>query len=212
MSTKEKILQTALRLFNEHGTDAITVRHIAKEMQISHGNLCYHYPTTDIIIEKLYEQLVEKLTAAILSVPLGKIDLQLVYDASLVTYRLFHEYRFLMLDFVRITRRIPGIREHYRQLVGFRHQQFSLVFEALIANGLLKPPAHTTQLEDYITQLFVFGNFWLSEAEIVFDKTEEEKIRYFHRVAFGSLVPLLTEKGWKEFQKTSAKLSEASNQ
>ena len=208
MSTKEKILQTALYLFNEHGTDAVTVRHIAKEMRISHGNLCYHYATTDIIVEKLYEQLVEKLTAAILSVPLVKTDLQLVHDASLATYRLFHAYRFLMLDFVRITRRISGIREHYRQLVGFRHQQFSLVFEALVANGLLKPPVYPTQFEDYTTQLFVYGNFWLSEAEIVFDKTEEEKIKHFHWVAFSSLVPLLTERGWKEFQKASVKMSE----
>ena len=40
MTTKEKIIDTALQLFNKQGIDPVTTRHIAKEMNISHGNLC----------------------------------------------------------------------------------------------------------------------------------------------------------------------------
>ncbi len=61
MTTKEKILEAARELFNKEGIDAITTRHVAARLGISHGNLCYHYPRKEILIEKLYYELVEKL-------------------------------------------------------------------------------------------------------------------------------------------------------
>ena len=61
MKTKERILEAALRQFNDIGTDQATVRSIAEEVGISHGNLCYHYKNTDVLIEALYDRLVEEL-------------------------------------------------------------------------------------------------------------------------------------------------------
>ena len=43
MNTKHKILKTALDLFNKEGLDQVSVRRIAVEMNISDGNLRYHF-------------------------------------------------------------------------------------------------------------------------------------------------------------------------
>ena len=49
--TKEWILETACRLFNEYGTAAISTKRIAKEMGISPGNLYYHFKNKELPIE-----------------------------------------------------------------------------------------------------------------------------------------------------------------
>ncbi|WP_240510954.1 TetR/AcrR family transcriptional regulator [Algoriphagus antarcticus] len=47
LKTKEKILLTAIKLYNPSGVQIITSRHIAAEMGISHGNLDCHYKTKE---------------------------------------------------------------------------------------------------------------------------------------------------------------------
>lgn len=61
MGTKEKILATALELFNEQGIDVITIRHIAKEMGISHSNIQYYFKNADDIITTIYVNHINEL-------------------------------------------------------------------------------------------------------------------------------------------------------
>jgi AcrR family transcriptional regulator len=52
--TRERILQAALMLFNRFGEPSVTVSAIAADMGISHGNLYYHYPSKEKIVEDLF--------------------------------------------------------------------------------------------------------------------------------------------------------------
>ncbi|WP_404341116.1 TetR/AcrR family transcriptional regulator [Pseudoalteromonas mariniglutinosa] len=54
MSTKDKIIQTSIRLFNQHGERAITTNHIASHMCISPGNLYYHFKNKEHIIRQIF--------------------------------------------------------------------------------------------------------------------------------------------------------------
>ncbi len=56
-STPERILSTALRLFNQFGVDRVPVYKIAAEIGISPGNLTYHFPRKQDIIYQLIDNL-----------------------------------------------------------------------------------------------------------------------------------------------------------
>lgn len=55
MTKKEKIIYTALKLFNESGSNSVTTNHIADKMGISPGNLYYHFANKKEIIRKILE-------------------------------------------------------------------------------------------------------------------------------------------------------------
>src|SRR6185436_2798585 len=124
MTTKEKILKTALTLFNTKGTEWVTVRDIAKKMGISHGNLCYHFPTTDHIIKQLYFNLVDELSREILAMQQANQSPQNVFKGSRVLFDLLYKNKFLMLNFVDIMRRMPDVHKHYRALQEQRRIEF----------------------------------------------------------------------------------------
>ena len=59
--TKEKILKTALGLFNNEGESAVSAVDIASVMGISPGNLYYHYKGKDEIIIELFADFEEEI-------------------------------------------------------------------------------------------------------------------------------------------------------
>ena len=77
--SKRKILQTALRLFAEHGVDAISVRRIAEEAGYTNPALFKFFDTKDslalYLFESCYLQLFDHLNAAIGNV--GTLEEQL---------------------------------------------------------------------------------------------------------------------------------------
>ena len=56
LKTKERILQLSLQLFNERGERSVTTNHIAAELNMSPGNLYYHFRNKSEIIKQLMEQ------------------------------------------------------------------------------------------------------------------------------------------------------------
>ncbi|KAB0572105.1 TetR/AcrR family transcriptional regulator, partial [Helicobacter pullorum NCTC 12824] len=49
VKTSERIVQTSLELFNQQGERSVSTNHIAAHMEISPGNLYYHFPNKQAI-------------------------------------------------------------------------------------------------------------------------------------------------------------------
>lgn len=59
INTRRRILETAIRLFNEKGTKAVTTNHLAAALGISPGNLYYHFRSREDIIRAILDMMDE---------------------------------------------------------------------------------------------------------------------------------------------------------
>ncbi len=107
--TAERILEVSLELFNRFGEPNVSTTLISAELSISPGNLYYHYPAKDELINTLFDRY-ERALAEILQAADG---VENVEDAWLFFHMLFEliwGYRFLYRDLNDLLRRTAGWR------------------------------------------------------------------------------------------------------
>lgn len=201
MKTKDRILSAALKLYNDHGIEPITVRHIAKELGMSHGNLCYHFPTTDHIIQALYLNLVDDISGAFERLAQTELSLKRVSEALLTVMRLFQQYRFFLIDFVAICRRISEIKQHYLVLIKQREEMELYLLRLLQQNGIIQADIPDSQLLLLVQRLAILADFWLSNAEILSEQDETKRLSRYHRLIFSDIWPYLSRNGRADYDK-----------
>lgn len=169
MKTKEKILVYALRMFNEQGAEKISTRHIATEMNISVGNLHYHYPNKNEVILQLMKAFLKRTDALAILLeqePPGPHNWTAVIE---LTFELIVEYRFLFNDRLVLTRRLPEIQNMFREMVVRRRVEFMGFVGKLTEEGLLRTDLPGDQYEALFKQIVILYNSWLGH-HILFDE------------------------------------------
>ncbi len=199
MKTKDKILQMALQQFNERGIEQVSIRSISSALGISAGNLTYHYKNTDKIIYALYLQLVEELGRSIEQVISQSPDIQWLYEATAYNCRMMWKYRFLLIDFVAISRRITDIRDHFRQLVKMRQWQIRQAINEMVELGLFIPEWQEGMYDKYILRMIIMSDAWIPDAQIHFEGQEEEIMAFYTELIVSSIQPYLTPAGQKAY-------------
>ncbi|WP_439488159.1 TetR/AcrR family transcriptional regulator [Algoriphagus sp.] len=195
-NTKNNILESALRLFNEAGVAQVSLRTIATDMGISLGNLTYHFKKREEIIDALYLQLVEKLDQAIQGEINQSNHLQLLFELPSVCLISFYEYRFLMLDFVYINRNHAMIRGHYSKLLEDRAVQFHHIVQELISGQLIREEIIENEYLYLFRNLRIVSDFWLSATMIDKDnKLMKKDIAEGAHQLRSMIFPYLTVKG-----------------
>lgn len=200
MKTKDKILETALFLYNTEGTSHVTSRHIAEQTGISDGNLRYHFPRQEDIVFALYEQLTREIDRELESIDIGQTSLNDIFDSQLRVMHIFCNYRFIFENFTGLVRKSGKIRKHFLQLMEGRKTAIAMMLEILRQRGLLREElAHTDYLY-FLNNLGILNNFWLNDAEIYHEQITADVIRQYAVQLFGTLTPYLTSEGLKEFR------------
>lgn len=96
--TKERILDGALKLFNENGEASVTTAQIAEQLDISEGNLWYHFRTKRDIIFELFCRLESEIDKNLSRLPSDNPDFRDFMSYAARAFEYLWEYRFLFRD------------------------------------------------------------------------------------------------------------------
>jgi AcrR family transcriptional regulator len=202
MKTSEKILETALFLFNRDGFSNTTLRGIAQEMGISQGNLNYHYKTKEELVEKLYMDLASKMDERVSFFAMQAGYLGLLYESSVQMMQTLYSYRFFMRDFYVMMRQFPNIRLHYTNLQKKRAEEFATIFTFMIKEDILREPEFDSEYHHLYKRMQLIGDNWINDVELIEQKQVDDLlIRAYAKILFEIIYPYLTSKGkdlWKQ--------------
>ena len=112
--TRERILETSLAMFNAQGEPNVTTNHIADELEISPGNLYYHFRNKEDIVEQVFARYEARMDQALL-VPEGRLpNLEDIWLQLHLVFECMWEYRFLYRDLVDIALAQPQAQGAFR--------------------------------------------------------------------------------------------------
>lgn len=205
--TKEKILQTSLELFNKEGISNITLRNIASAMNISQGNLNYHYKKREDIVFALYKKVVHIFDETYASMKQPEASFDLLFQSSAFIYSTFEKYKFLMLDFVEIMRQYPSIKTHHQRLHQVRKTETLQAFRMLKDKGLMLPEEFKGQWECVIQQLLIIGDFSMANLNIFHPEDGQNHLKTFVQLMTQLIYPYLSSKGKKSYWETYKKMT-----
>jgi AcrR family transcriptional regulator len=159
--TKTRILDAALTLFNERGTDTVTTNHIAEALSMSPGNLYYHYRNKAEIVRALFAR-IQAEWATNYAVPPATMPSIPMMEAMLAgNFDIQARYRFFFRDLTLLLNADPELAAGYRanreQGLGNTKYLITLFAEA----GVLKPVESEQALDDLAQLLWMVGDFWL---------------------------------------------------
>lgn len=195
MKTSEKILETALVLFNEKGISEVSSKTIAEEMGISYGNLCYHFPKKDDIILQLYLNMQEQIDLQFKNIQEEVINLEFMLSRLKLLFEEIYKYKFIYLGITKVMRHFDHIKDHARQQFDQRWIILDTLAQFLVANGYMKPFKEEREKDMLIHSLLMISNSWISDAELFFKGKESEKVDYYMQLFFNLVQPSLTAKG-----------------
>jgi AcrR family transcriptional regulator len=177
MKTRDRILVTSLAVFNEEGEAHTTTIDIANELDISPGNLYYHFKGKDQIIAELFSQyeiaLGDTLSAPI-EAPLGSGRGQ-VEDNWYYLYVVLEEmyqYRFLYHNLDDILQRYPELRRAFRRLIQLKRAALFAICSTLLEQSVID--AREQQLVGLVDNMTLVLTFWLNYDQLLHETREPQ--------------------------------------
>ncbi|MCX7892568.1 MAG: TetR/AcrR family transcriptional regulator [Burkholderiales bacterium] len=158
--TRERILETSLRLFNDFGEPNVTTTTIADELNISPGNLYYHFRNKDEITNTIFAGFEREIDAALAVPAQRRADVEDIWLFLHVLFELVWRYRFLYRDLNDLLSRNRTLEIHFKQILERKVRTAAGLLEGLAAAGELE--AQPAEIEPLATNMVVLATYWLS--------------------------------------------------
>ena len=157
--TAERILEVTLALFNRFGEPNVSTTLISAELNISPGNLYYHYPAKDELINALFDRF-ERALNDLLN---AGDDVRNVEDAWFFMHTLFEliwEYRFLYRDLNDLLSKNRRLETHFQSILKNKTRAARAMLDGMRRGGALQ--IDSRELDATATSMVVVLTYWLS--------------------------------------------------
>jgi len=158
--TVERILAESLRLFNERGEANVTTGMIAEALDMSPGNLYYHFRNKDQIVERLFRRFAERVD----------VDPSPVRDAASAIEDLWlylhlmleaiWEFRFLYRNLDDLLARNRKLRDPFNRILDRKRDVVVGLCDGLARVGAMR--ASNEEIRVLASNVLVVATYWLN--------------------------------------------------
>ncbi|EON92617.1 TetR family transcriptional regulator [Marinobacter lipolyticus SM19] len=160
IKTRDRILDASLMLFNGVGEPNVTTLLISDELEISPGNLYYHFKSKGDIVGELFDRYEDEMID-LLAVP---EDVEISLDQQSFFLHLLFEtvarYRFLYQDLVNVLSRYDQLQNRFKRILKKKTAAFATICGSLQRQGMMN--ISDSQLSSLCEQLTLTACYWSS--------------------------------------------------
>ncbi|MDP3520972.1 MAG: TetR/AcrR family transcriptional regulator [Hydrogenophaga sp.] len=157
--TAERILEVTLDLFNRFGEPNVSTTLISSELGISPGNLYYHYPAKDELINSLFDRFDKSLNELLNAAD----DVRNVEDAWFFMHSLFEriwQYRFLYRDLNDLLSKNHRLETHFQTVLKNKSRAVRALLAGMVRGGAVQIDAR--EIAPTAHSMVVVATYWLS--------------------------------------------------
>ncbi|PKP80820.1 MAG: TetR family transcriptional regulator [Alphaproteobacteria bacterium HGW-Alphaproteobacteria-18] len=160
MKTRDRILQVSLLLFNEEGEAQLSSVDLANALEISPGNLYYHFKGKDAIIRALYERFEEEMRVILRGSSGGVASIEDNWVYIYILLEEIYDFRFFYRDLAGLIARYPDLAGRFRALIAEKRQTILRILDDLARLSVIEiDPRLIPPLTD---QIITTLTFWLA--------------------------------------------------
>jgi AcrR family transcriptional regulator len=157
--TAQRILEVTLELFNRFGEPNVSTTLISAELSISPGNLYYHYPAKDELINSLFDKY-ESALNELLHASDGVRDVEEAWFFIHHLFEIIWQYRFLYRDLNDLLSKNRRLETHFQTVLKNKTRSLRALLDALSRSGAIQ--IDSREIEATATSMVVVLTYWLS--------------------------------------------------
>ncbi len=157
--TAERILEVTLELFNRFGEPNVSTTLISAELGISPGNLYYHYPAKDELINSLFDRY-ERSLSELLNASDAVRDVEDAWFFMHTLFELIWQYRFLYRDLNDLLSKNRRLETHFQAVLKNKTRSVRALLDSLSRAGAMQ--IDSREVEATATSMVVVLTYWLS--------------------------------------------------
>lgn len=151
MKRKEHILVVSLALFNEEGEANLSAVDIANELDISPGNLYYHFKGKEEIVSALFAEFEQGVIALINKAGDMGESLEEHWLYLFVTMEQVYQFRFFFRNLTDLLLRYRTIDKPFRRLLNLQYKTLRGLLQQLVDKQVLVNDGLTEERLDQLT-------------------------------------------------------------
>ncbi|WP_376696093.1 TetR/AcrR family transcriptional regulator [Wenzhouxiangella sp. EGI_FJ10305] len=174
-NTRERILNAALFLFNEQGEPHVPTNRIADELDISPGNLHYHFRTKGDLIQALFESFEHRMLELLATPDSGDVHIEDIWLFLHLVFETIGAYRFIYRDLSDLCGRFRSLQQRFQAIIKLSMQTARHLSEGLADQGQLE--ATPEELDALVRNIVLVSTFWLSFDQVAERNAEPQPDR-----------------------------------
>ncbi|QWX85228.1 TetR/AcrR family transcriptional regulator [Cellulophaga sp. HaHaR_3_176] len=196
---KDKIRFKGIEMFNSFGVSNVSMKQIADSLNISAGNLQYHYRNKEALLTIIYDTMISETLHYILPKSTN-ITLYHYQEMMLSFDALQSRYSFFFNDLVHIIKKYPDVGKRQEAINLVRFKDARKLVDYYVQTDRMVPETGLINYDKMVHVIWMSSTFWQSQRQVI--KTNDYQINKCSvmDMLWSIIMPYLTRKGIEEYE------------